>query len=90
MARSFTDAIGYVERNEELWSNMIYDCWREWISNSATPISKNSSFSNTDDFKKYALSTYGIDCFTNDETKRWDYHVVDPVKYTFFQVKYAQ
>lgn len=87
MVRSFTDAIGYVERNENLWSQMIRDCWQEWIDNHRDI--KDPYLCQTY-FKSYALTTYGIKCWWNHDSRMWEFQVINPTKYTFFQMKYAQ
>lgn len=86
MARSFADAIGYVERNENLWSEMIRACWQEWIDDHSI----KDSFLALEYFESYALSNYGIKCWWNHDTRQWEFQVVNPAKYTFFQMKYAQ
>lgn len=89
MVRSFTDAIGYVERNEENWVRMINDCWKEWAQEFREKSEYKYPLIDQIQFQKEMLQKYGIDCFVGDQGA-WDYYVVDPVKYTFFQMKYAQ
>lgn len=87
MARSFTDAIGYVERNENLWSEMIRICWQEWLDDHLDIIEPRTAQSR---FKEYAQIKYGIKCWWNNDIRVWEFSVVDHSKYTFFQIKYAR
>lgn len=87
MDRSFTDAIGYVERNEEMWSEMIRDCWQEWLDDQGL---NESIIKWQDTFETHARIKYGIKCRWNPETSMWDHRVIDPVKYSIFQMKYAR
>lgn len=87
MARSFTDAIGYVARNEDTWFGMIGMCWEEWRREN---IVEQSDSQDPAPFIKMALEKYGIKAYIDYNHNRWDYHIVDPVKYTFFQIKYSQ
>lgn len=86
MARSFTDAIGYVERNENMWSEMIRACWQEWSYENKIDINGQTG----GQFSEYCLKQYGIRCWWNDYFRHWEFQIIDPVKYTLFQIKYAR
>lgn len=86
MARSFTDAIGYVARNEDMWQEMIDTCWQEWINENKIDISGKTG----EEFSNYCIKQYGIRCWWDGPYKRWDFQILDCSKYTFFQVKYAR
>lgn len=87
MVRSFTDAVRYVNLNENIWVSMINECWKEWISENVV---EQSDSQDPAPFRKMTLEKYGIQAYYDHDNLRWDYHVVDPVKYTLFQMKYAQ
>jgi hypothetical protein len=86
MARSFIEAAGYVARNEAMWQEMISACWREWIDENKIVIKGDTQ----EAFVTALLKQYGIQCWWNDGIRQWDFQVIDPVKYTFFQMKYAR
>jgi uncharacterized protein YcfL len=87
--RSFIDAIGYVERNQKSWGEMIAACWNEWTQENLE-IDYKFYFYDTEKFKNEMLQKYGIVCFVSTETQLWDYHIIDHKKYVFFQIKYAR
>lgn len=89
MARSFTDAIGYVARNEETWVRMINDCWKEWSQEFQEKSEYKYPLNYQIQFQEEMLQKYGIECFVGHQGA-WDFKVVDYTKYTFFQMKYAQ
>lgn len=86
--RSFTEAVGYVARNEEDWVRMINDCWKEWAQDFREKSEYKFPLIDQIQFKEEMLQRYGIDCFVGDKGA-WDFHVVDHSKYMFFQMKYA-
>jgi hypothetical protein len=86
MDRSFVEAAGYVDRNENMWSEMIRACWHEWVNENKIVTSGKTG----EEFSNYCLKQYGIRCWWNDSYRCWDFQILDPVKYTLFQVKYAQ
>ena len=88
--RSFSDAVGYVERNEADWRRMIDVCWNEWIGDMKQKSKVKFYVPDVLQFKADMLRMYGIKCFLHNDKLTWDYHVVDHTKYMFFQVKYAK
>jgi len=89
MNRTFIDAIGYVERNQETWEKMIAACWSEWAQEHLEEDYK-FHFYDTEKFKDEMFQKYGIECFVSDNTHSWDYRVIDYTKYSLFQIKYAK
>ena len=87
--RSFSDAVGYVARNEETWIRMINECWAEWSKEFREKSEYKYPLIDHIKFKEEMLQRYGIECFVGDRSN-WDFHVVDYSKYMFFQMKYAK
>ena len=89
MERTFADAVGYVERNEAFWRQMIDVCWNEWIGEMKKKSKARFYVPDITQFKEDMLQSYGIKCFLHRDKLTWDYYVIDHKKYTLFQMKYA-
>ena len=79
MNRTFVDAADYVNRNQPGWNKMIMACYDDWRDEKA----------GSSTFEEFCMNKYGIKCKFNDSENRFDYYVVDPIKYTLFQIKYV-
>ena len=76
--KSFSQAVDYVNRNQDTWNRMIERCYDEW----AFDLVDGSNFN------QYVLDQYGIKVDPKSYN-HLNYQVVDPKKYTLFQIKFT-
>ena len=78
MGSTFTQAVDYVNRNQQHWDSMIDKCFREW----------SSEYLLDSTFDDYALNSYGIR-LSSRSYNDVNYFVEDPRKYSLFLIKFT-
>lgn len=75
---TFSQAVDYVNNNQETWNRMISLCHDEW----AFDLTDGSTF------EDYVFNVYGIEMHPLGYNQ-FNYHVIDSKKYLLFQIKFS-